>query len=46
MNSEARLQRWLRLAIPDLLAAGDAAEAVPELVGKAAAILGPTRGQA
>ena len=46
VNSEARLQRWLRLAIPDLLAAGDAAEAVPELVGKAAAILGPTRGQA
>lgn len=45
VNSIERLQRWLRLAIPDLLALGDASEAVPELVNAAAPLFAPTRGQ-
>jgi hypothetical protein len=45
VNSVQRLERWIRLVVPEMLALGDAGEALPGLASKAAEVLVPTTGQ-
>jgi hypothetical protein len=40
VNSVERLQRWWRLAIPDLVSAGEGAEASPQLVERVDRLFG------
>lgn len=44
VNSVQRLERWIRMVIPEMLALGDAGEASRDLVRKSTQMLGPTAG--
>ena len=44
LNSTQRLERWIRMVVPEMLALGDAGEALPGLAAKASEVLEPTTG--
>ncbi len=44
VNSLHRLERWVRLVVPEMLALGDAGEALPALASRVPELLSPTSG--
>ena len=44
VNNVQRLERWIRMVVPEMLALGDAGEALPELAPKATELFTPTIG--
>ena len=44
VNSVQRLERWIRMVVPEMLALGDAGEALPGLASKVSEVLEPTTG--